>query len=133
MNTFANIATGKTGLVALCAALLTTVTAAPAQAEGSMTIRNCTQTNARIFFYNNNDVMMAIQKSRIDIDAGNTGKLSVAGTGQSKARVYRRQLLDKPVMIQSNLDHNGTYYLTAARSEWRLSKSRAACNPALLK
>ena len=88
-------------------ALLAAITlAGPVFAADSMTLRNCTQTDVRVFFYNNNDAMI-IAKS-IDIDAGTDGVLSVA-SGPSKARVFQRAL-DNPVMIQSNLDHNSRIF-----------------------
>ncbi|NBB71080.1 MAG: hypothetical protein GVY33_12295 [Alphaproteobacteria bacterium] len=109
--------------------LLAAITlAGPVFAADSMTIRNCTQTDVRVFFYNNNDAAMIIAKSNIDIDAGTDGALSVAGNGPSKARVFQRAILDKPVMIQSNLDHNSTYFLTARGGEWRLSVSSEDCS-----
>ena len=111
----------------LFASALAIIMAGPAVAEGNMSVVNCTETDVRIFFYNNRDAVMLIAKSNIDIDRQTTGQFSVAGSGPSKARVFRRQLLDEPVLIRADLDHDGKYYLSATGGEWRLNADVDTC------
>lgn len=123
----------KTAAIGI-AALMSIAATAPTLAGGSMEIKNCTQTDVRIFFYNNSDTAMLIStKGSITIDQTKTGTLSVDGKGPSKARVFKRQILDNPVLVQSNLGHNSSYYLTAKGGEWRLSTSDDHCFQSHLK
>jgi len=108
-------------------------TASAGLAEDPMTILNCTQTDVKLLFFNNNDTFMTIPKKKVNIDAGLTTQLNVPGTGVSKIRVYDRGPIDKIVLTQTGLGHTNSYYLTARGGVWELRQSAERCSQEFLK